>query len=60
MKTPIELLRLSNNSYNALIRHGIEDIQELRNVIIKDELRGLRNVGVTKEKEIVEKMKEYL
>jgi DNA-directed RNA polymerase alpha subunit len=54
---PVERLRLSPISYNALLRAGIETVEQLRQVRDLKSIKGIHSVGA---EEIREKLRVFL
>lgn len=55
---PIEGLKLSTRSYNALKRNGVKTLSDLKAYSLYD-LKKVRNLGERSIKEIVEALKDY-
>lgn len=52
---PIDLLRLSSRTYNALVRHKVYFISDLK----KSYWQGAKGIGVSRAQEISRKLQEY-
>jgi len=57
-KTPIDTLGLSSRAKNALLRGGIEFVEQVLK-LTDDDLLRLRGMGVKTVDEIKEKLKEF-
>lgn len=44
--SPVELLRLPPRWYNALVRNGIDTVEQLRKIPDFASIRGVREIGV--------------
>ena len=57
-RTPIENLNLSVRAFNALKRHNIGTVDELLDVVKKEELLKIKNMGERTAVEIVKRLDE--